>query len=410
MDTTTEAIPEQHEPAQPPDEDRSTRRLLTALLVVLGVGAVALLVLLFWLLRPEAPAAAPGEEGYPIQVVATIYGYGETPDTLVTWPLGVAFDAEGNIWISNTGRSRVEQYTADGGHVRNVGEEPGEGQLGAPYGLAVDGARDRVYVADPQTGLVQMYTASTGSFVGHLPSDDQDRDVFGPDGFTPYDVKVAGGRVIVSSNDGLYAFDDNGHVVARWGGSTRKGENLRGGEIGMFNFPDSFTVDPETGRVYVADTLNRRVVALGSEGRWLWVSGVPDEDGKIASFWQLPRGIEVGGDGNIYVIDTFRADAEGMGTGHVVVLSPEGELLSEFGRTGADDGSFNFPEQLAAGPDGLWAVADRENNRVVIFRLVTPYPEVEDIYAGRYPKTFQDLGDEMVTSTPMPTISPTVGG
>ncbi|MGZ4115817.1 MAG: hypothetical protein ACXVQT_12185 [Actinomycetota bacterium] len=37
--------------------DRSTRRMLTALLFVLALGAVALLGLLLWLLRPEKGGA-----------------------------------------------------------------------------------------------------------------------------------------------------------------------------------------------------------------------------------------------------------------------------------------------------------------------------------------------------------------
>lgn len=407
MGTATETLQEQQQPEQP-KEERSTRRLLIFLLILLGLAAIALLGLLLWLLRPEAAATPGAEAGYPIQVVATIYGYGETPEESVTWPLGATFDSEGNVWIANTGRGRVEQYTSDGGYIRTVGEEPGTGKLSAPYGLTVDPSMGRIYVADPPNRKVQIYDTASGGYVGHFPADSQDLSVFGPDGFTPYDVEVAEGRIVVSSNDGLYIFDTEGRVVARWGASTKKGEALRGGEVGMFNFPDSLTVDPVTGRVYVADTLNRRVVALGSEGRWLWASGTPDVDEKITSFWQLPRGIEVGEDGNLYVIDTFRADSEGMGTGHVVVLSPEGRLLSEFGRAGTADGSFNFPEQLAAGPDGLWALADRENNRVVIFRLVAPYPEVDDIYADRYPKTFQELSGEMVTPAPMP--SPTETG
>ena len=73
-----------------------------------------------------------------------------------------------------------------------------------------------------------------------------------------------------------------------------------------------------------------------------------------------------------------------MGTGHIVVLSPDGELLSEFGRTGTEDGSFRFPEQLESGPDGLWALADRENHRVAIFRLPTPYPNVSELELPRY--------------------------
>ena len=407
MGTRTETLQEQGQPEGPAEEERSTRRLLIFLLVLLGLAATALLGLLLWLLRPEAAATPGAEAGYPIRVVTTIYGYGDAPDEVVTWPLGVTFDAEGNVWIANTGRGRVEQYTSDGGYIRTVGEEEGPGKLSAPYGLAADPAAGRVYVADPPSRKVQIYDAATGGYVGHFPADSQDLGVFGADGFTPYDIEMAGGRIVVSSNDGLYVFDDAGTVVARWGATTKRGDPLRGSKLGMFNFPDSFTVDPESGRLYVADTLNRRVIALGSEGRWLWVSGTPDEDQKITSFWQLPRGIEVGPDGNVYVIDTFRADEQGMGTGHVVVLSQDGELLSEFGRSGTEDGSFSFPEQLAAGPDGLWAVADRENSRVVVFRLVTPYPEVDDPYADRYPETFQDLSDELVTSSPMPTAEAT---
>lgn len=407
MKTMTPGADEQPPVADPEDEDRSTRRLLILLLVILGAAAVALLGLLLWLLRPEgASGGQGGEAGYPIQVVTTIYGFGENPEEAVRWPLGVSFDDEGNLFVSSTGAGRVEVYTSGGDFVRTIGADQGPGKLSTPYGVVVDPARDRLYVADPSAGKIQVYTASSGAYIQHFPADEQDLETFGPEGFTPFDVELSGGRVVVASQDGLYFFDDDGMVVARWG-ATKKRQNVRGGEIGMFNFPDAITVDPASGRIYVADTLNRRVVALGSAGRWLWVSGQPDEDGTITSFWQLPRGIEIGPDGNLYVVDTFRADTEGMGTGHIVVLSPEGELLSEFGRTGATDGSFNFPEQLTAGPDGLWAIADRENNRVVIFRLVTPYPPVDDVYADRFPETFVDLGDEMVTSTPTPTPTPT---
>src|SRR3990170_3525819 len=122
---------------------------------------------------------------------------------------------------------------------------------------------DALYVADPRGRAVQIYTASTGAYIGHLPADDQDLNVFGDEGFTPFDVGLAGGRVVGSSNDGLYFFDANGNVVSRWGGTFgRRDAPVRGSGLGMFNFPDSFTTDPATGRVYVADTLNRRVIAL----------------------------------------------------------------------------------------------------------------------------------------------------
>jgi DNA-binding beta-propeller fold protein YncE len=362
--------------------DRSTRRMLTALLFVLALGAVALLGLLLWLLRPEKGVAQAQAAGYPIHVVATIYGSGSADDQLMRTPMGVAFDGAGNVWISNSGQARVEEYTRDGTYIRTIGRDPGAGRLVAPYGLAVDAGRGRVYVADYYTRAVQIFTTD-GGYVGHLPADDQPLKVFGADGFSPYDVALLNGRIIVSSNDGVYVFDQDGHVVDRWGG-TVKGKSVRDADWGSFNFPDSIAVDPAHDRVYVADTLNRRVVALDANGNWLWASGKADVNGKLKGFWQLPRSVAVGPDGLLYVVDTFRPDPKGMGTGHIVVLNSDGKLLSEFGRTGTNDGDFRFPEQIAAGPNGLWAIADRENNRVVLFTLSTPYPKVDDILSGKY--------------------------
>jgi DNA-binding beta-propeller fold protein YncE len=374
--------------------------MLVVLLWVLGFAAVALLVLLFWLLRPTSTTAPGQAAGYPIEVVTTIYGFGEDANELLKTPIGVAFDPAGNVWISNTGQSRMEEYTSDGSFIRMVGNDEGPGKLSSPYGITVDPATDRVYVADFALGTVQVYSTD-GNYVGHFPADDQSLKVFGPAGFTPYDVKVVDGRIVVSSYDGLYFFDQSGHVVSRWGG-TLKGKNAYGAPLGMFNFPDAFVADPETGRIYVADTMNRRILALGSEGKWLWASGVPDANNKIKGFWQLPRGIEIGPDGNLYVVDTFRYDLKGMGTGHIVVLSPDGKLLSEFGRSGEEDGAFAFPDHLATGTGDLWAIADRENNRVVIFRLHTPYPTVTDVVRERYPKGLVQLQDAYITSSPTP--------
>jgi tripartite motif-containing protein 71 len=402
MATSTEPRKDTTPPGDEPDEeDHSGRKLLVFLLWFLVAAAIGLLALLFWLLRPKPAAPSPGEAaGYPIEVVTTIYGYGDQANELLTTPLGVAFGADGNVWIANTGQSRVEEYTADGGFIRQIGADEGPGQLYTPYGISIDPNLDRVYVADFTAQTVQIFTTS-GGYVGHLPADDQSMRAFGKAGFAPYDVQVVNGRIVVASYDGLYFFDSQGHVVARWGGTARH-KKVYGAPLGMFNFPDSFTSDPATGRIYVTDTMNRRVVALDDQGKWLWVSGRPDEAGEIKGFWQLPRSIQLGPDGNLYVVDTFRPSEQGMGSGHIVVLSPDGQLLSEFGRTGSDDGAFSFPDQLARDPSSdLWAMADRENNRVVIFRLRTPYPAPEKLEAAKYKgMVVRPMG--FVSSTPSP--------
>jgi len=370
------AVHEEEEEPEPeePEEERGTRRLLALLLVVLSGAALGLLFLLLWLLRPETPQETEGIAGYPIRVERIISSAGDQ-DPLVT-PLGVAFDADGNVWISDTGNSRVLVFSDDGDLLRVLGAEKGPDKVYSPYGIAIDAQRNRAYVADYGGRQVQIYSTS-GSYIGHYPAEDQELRVFGEDGFSPYGLAIVEGRVLASSNDGLYLFDGEGRVSARYGTGAREGKP------GAFNFPDALTVDPSSGTIYVADSMNRRIVSIDGKGRVAWVSGTPDVGGAMTGFWQLPRGITLGPDGNLYVVDTFRFDREGVGTGHIVVLSPEGELISEFGRYGLGDDDFDFPEQITARADGLFAVADREHDRVVLFRLegALPAPDVKEAKA-----------------------------
>lgn len=341
--------------------DHTTRKFLKGMLGVLTASAVGLVVLLATMLKPDSgpSVVSPMLVGKsPLDVAKVIFTTGK--DGPLKTPLGVAFDADGGIWIADTGNSRVAVFTSSGEFVALVGDKDGPGKLYAPYGLTVDSANDRAYVADYTAGSVRVYTTA-GRYVESIPSADQKMDVFGPNGFTPFEVKVVGTKIVVASNDGLYFFSRKGVVTERWGGATR------GSATGSFNFPDAFDYDPALKRYYVADTLNRRVTALDSDGEVLWTSGRPDANGKIIGFWQLPRGITVGPEGNVFVVDTFRFDETGMGAGFIVVLSKEGSLLSEFGRVGSEDDAFNFPEKIAFGGGGLFAVADRENHRVVVF-------------------------------------------
>ena len=370
------------DPQGAPDESEGLRRVLRIFVVILLSAAVGLIVLLFAVVRPERETDSTGSNGaggYPIEVVKAVYG--PKADDSFAKPLGVAFDPDGNVWVSDTGKARVAIVTEDGEFVNVIADKEGPGALSTPNGIAADPARERMYVADWTEGALLAYSTS-GRFLERFPAADQDLDVFGAGGFTPYDVKLAGSNIVASSNDGLYFFDRTGHVVERWG------SGVRGKRAGDFNFPNAFEVDNEHSRIYVADTLNRRIMALDFDGHVEWTSGSPDDAGKITGFWQLPRGIAMGPDGTILVVDTFRFTQDGVGTGHVVALSEDGALISEFGRAGDEEGSFNFPEKIAAGPDGLFAIADREHNRVLIFRLGS-LPALDDLERDLYAKALR---------------------
>jgi DNA-binding beta-propeller fold protein YncE len=337
------------------------------LLWFLGLAAVALLALLIWLLWPEGGAPAP-EAGYPIEVVTTIYGYGEAPDQLLRTPLGVAFDGQGHVWISNTGQSRVEQYTTDGSLVGVICvHEPGK--LFSPYGVAVDPDAGRVYVADYGAGFVQVYS-TPGQYVATSRPTTRSRGSSARR--SPVRGRDGRGRIVVSSNDGLYsrclAVGESVGLGPR--GRQRPWTGLRAVQ------PNAFAVDPDSGTTY-GRHLNRRVVAINREGVAVGL-GPPTQGESRAS--GSSRGINRP-DGNVYVVDTFRADDKGVGTGYFVVLSPDGELLSEFGRSGLTAPSTRADRVRRTAGLGD---ADREQPRRDLPSAgAVPAPEIEaEKYAG----------------------------
>ena len=384
------------DPSGPPDEDKLTRRLLYFLAGLLMIAGLALLVVLFFLLRPKTEAPTTAAEGYPIIPVMSLVAFGGDIQDLLNKPLSATFDSGSNVWVSDTGNSRLLVFAEDGSSLRQIGNVEGPGQLIQPYGIALDENAGNVYVADFGAGKIQVFTLE-GAYVTSIPNAKVDLKQFGPDGFFPYDVKVLGDRIVASSNNGLYFFSKDGSLINRWG--TRD----RGIGYTQFNFPDAFTVDCTKDIVYVADSLNKRIVALNSDGVVRWISGTPDEGQKITGFWQLPRGITLGPDGNLYVVDTFRTVETGVGDGYFVVLSPSGDLVSAFGRTGDEEDSFSFPEHVAFNGEDLWAVADREHNRVLLFKLA-PLPAPGEQNTQEYPVSFDAGPFPDAVARPMQTV------
>lgn len=83
-------------------------------------------------------------------------------------PRDVAFDPDGNIWITDTGHDRIQVFTPSGEFVRSVGVEgPGPGQLDEPVGIAI-GPDGLVYVADMYNGRVQVLNPD-GSYNREFP-------------------------------------------------------------------------------------------------------------------------------------------------------------------------------------------------------------------------------------------------
>lgn len=78
----------------------------------------------------------------------------------MNYPNGVAIDAAGNVWITDSNNGRLLVVDAAGEVVGRVGRGAAVGNLGLPRGVAIDGA-GRAFVVDSTGQGVQVYGVPT---------------------------------------------------------------------------------------------------------------------------------------------------------------------------------------------------------------------------------------------------------
>ena len=121
------------------------------------------------------------------------------------------------------------------------------------------------------------------------------------------------------------------------------------------------------GRVYVSDSINRRVLVLGAEGQLVRTMGLSAGSDVVGGLSGDLRDVLVDdATGRVYVSDALQNQVE--------VFSSDGTPLFHFGGEGVAPGQLIGPRQLALGPDGLLWVAEYGNYRVQAFDPATGDP------------------------------------
>jgi len=231
--------------------------------------------------------------------------------------LDVVVDNTGNVYIADSLNSRVRRVdpsgtitTYAGNGTRGYGGDGGnatDAQLYFPSGLTVDSAGN-LYIADYGNASVRKVTKSTGvittvagvgySVFGAAPGDGS----LATKAFLelPYSVGLDG-----SGN--LYIGDIGTSSIRRVGSSD--------GKIATYvtNFlAQNFAMDP-TGSIYYTDQKTNTVRKILPGGTRLWIGGNGttgwDGDGGPATSapFNLPYGVSVDANGNVYVADSGNA-------------------------------------------------------------------------------------------------------
>jgi DNA-binding beta-propeller fold protein YncE len=169
-------------------------------------------------------------------------------------------------------------------------------------------------------------------------------------------------RVFVFSRGGdhpVMVFSANGKFLYSWG-------------KGVFSRPHGISIAPD-GNVYCSDDFDHTVRKFTPEGQLLMTlgtSGKPSDTGATSIDFRTvryagppfnyPCNVAFGPDGNTYI-------ADGYGNTRIHVFTADGRLLFSWGEPGSGPGQFRLPHGIAVGKDGTVYVADRENSRIQLF-------------------------------------------
>ena len=218
-------------------------------------------------------------------------------------PMGIALDAQENIYVVEQVKKGVTVFNREGKELRFITDA----SISRPTGVAVDRARNKVYISD----------------TSHSKNEE-------------HAVKI---------------FDLEGKLLGQLGKGKGDGPN-------SFLFPTYVAVDAKS-NVYVADTLNSRVEMFDADGKFV------QQYGKRGNAWGMfdkPKGVALDSFGNLYAVDSGWSNAQ--------IFNAKGQVMLFFGGRGTYPGLMQNPSAIAIDKQNRIYVGDLLNHRVNVYQLV----------------------------------------
>ncbi|MBV9599242.1 MAG: SMP-30/gluconolactonase/LRE family protein [Chloroflexi bacterium] len=288
---------------------------------------------------PIIPAATPNATVAATQIPsAATWRIVGADSALFNELVGIAFDPQGNLYVSNNGSHSIDKLDSSGYlTARWGGADNRQPQFHNPGGIATDD-NGAVYIADTGNDRI-LHLSGAGIVLGQVGGHGQARGQFD----RPTSVAVDGGDnlyVTDSANHRVQKLAPDGKVLAVWGSFGTGPAN--------FNFPSGIDLDQQ-GNLYVADRNNNRVVKLSAEGSPL---AMWDTASNTDSPLTNPSSVAVDSSGNVFVAGWATDRVQ-----RIRKLSSTGGLLTSWTIDGKNEAQLSLPYQLDLDANGNLHVA-----------------------------------------------------
>jgi len=203
-------------------------------------------------------------------------------------PIGVAVAPDGKVYVSDVTSKRIFIYNRSGEFIKAIGHA---GELKNPSGIAVDSAKDRLYVADTRINSVRAYTLD-GRFLFAIEGLEADK------GKLSFPTNIA-----VDSHGNIYVVDTGNFRVQVYNSEGKFLKTISGSKPKSFVRPKGIAIDSE-GNMYVVDAALQKIFIFDKEGNFFLEVG---EAGMEPGQFSMPAGIAADAEDRIYVVDQLNA-------------------------------------------------------------------------------------------------------
>jgi sugar lactone lactonase YvrE len=339
----------------------------------------------------------------PAGAVTTFAGLAGTPGTSdgtgsgarFTSPSGIAIDADGDIYVADTGNRTIRKITA-AGVVSTLAGSPGlpghtdatgaAARFNTVAGIAVDGARN-VYVVDTMSHVVRKITpgGTVSTLAGQPATMGFENGVGSAARFNmPFGIAAtAGGTLYVADtvNERIRRIEPNGMVSVFAGSSLGGSINGTGGAARFFR-PQGVALD-SSDNLYVADTFNHSIRKLTPAAVSSTLAGPGGNfggtDGPAATAkLNRPRGVVLDRQGNLFVTELLNNTIRKITPDGVVTTFAGQALESDYQDASGTSARFGSPAGIAIDAFDTLFVADQRYNAI---RRISPAGAVQS-WAG----------------------------